>query len=93
MSVLAWCGEHGVSAPSFYVWRQKLAQRDMRRALRRKSLLPIEIFPPAVDESHAPLEIELPSRAKVRVGPGCELELLRQVLTILWQDLGGAEGC
>jgi hypothetical protein len=82
MCVAAWCDEHGVSAPSFYVWRRKLAQRDARRKSYRPSLLPVEIIPCAA-ESCAPLEIELPSRVRVRVGPACELEFLRQVLTVL----------
>jgi len=82
MSVQGWCDEHGVSAPSFYVWRWKLAQRDARRKSHRPSLLPVEILRPAA-ESCAPLEIELPSRVRVRVGPACEWELLRQVLALL----------
>ena len=89
MSVRAWCGEHGVSAPSFYLWRRKLA----RRKSRRPSLLPVEIIPSMADESRAPLEIELPSRARVRVRPGCDLELLRQVLAMLQQDRREVEGC
>jgi hypothetical protein len=83
MSVQAWCDEHGVSAPSFYLWRQKLAKRDARRKSGRPSLLPVEIIRSGVDESRAPLEIELPSRVKLRVRPGCEPEFLRQVLMML----------
>ena len=88
MSVVAWCGEHGVSAPSFYVWRQRLAQRKRRRP----QLLPVEIIPSAMDENAKALEIELPNRVRVHVRPGCELEFLRQVLTMLQQDRE-AEGC
>ena len=91
MSVVAWCEEHGVSAPSFYVWRRKLAQHDARRMSRRPSLLPVEIIPPTADESHAPLEIELPGQARVRVRPDCDLELLRQVLAMLQRP--EAEAC
>ena len=93
MSVLAWCDEHGVSAPSFYVWRRKLSQPDARRKSRQPSLVPVEIIPPAVDDSRAPLEIELPSRARVRVWPDCDLELLRQVVATLQQDRPEAERC
>lgn len=93
MSVLAWCDEHGVSAPSFYLWRRKLAKRDAGRKSCRPSLLPVEIIPSMADESRAPLEIELPSRARVRVRPGCDLELLRQVLAMLQQGGREAEGC
>jgi hypothetical protein len=93
MSVRAWCGEHGVSAPSFYIWRRRLAKLAAERKLRRPQLLPVEIVPSAADENVTPLEIELPSRARVRVRPGCDLELLRQVLTMLQQDRQEAEGC
>jgi hypothetical protein len=55
------------------------------------SLLPVEIISSAADASA--LEIELPSRAKVRVRPGCELALLRQVLTLLLPGELEAEGC
>ena len=93
MSVHAWCGVHGVSAPSFYAWRQKLAKRAARRKSRRPPLLPVQIIPSVGGESVAPLEIELPSRTRLRVRPGCELELFRQVLTMLRQDRQEAPGC
>lgn len=93
MSVQAWCGEHGVSAPSFYIWRRRLAKLAAERKLRRPQLLPVEIVPPVAYESIAPLEIELPSRARVRVRPGCDLELLRQVLAMLQQEKREAERC
>lgn len=93
MSVAAWCGEHGVSAPSFYVWRQRLAQRHADRKLRRPHLLPVEIIPAAAAKAPSALEIELPSQVTVRIGPGCDLELLRQVLTMLQPDRREAEGC
>ena len=89
MSVVAWCGEHGVSAPSFYVWRQRLAQRKRRRP----QLLPVAIIPSAAAENTSALEIELPNQVKVRVQSGCELELLRQVLLMLQQDRRETEGC
>jgi hypothetical protein len=93
MSVSAWCGKHGVSAPSFYVWRQRLAKRKAARKLRRLPLLPVEIISPKAEERGVLLEIELPGLVKVRVRSGCEVELLRQVLTMLDADRGEAEGC
>ena len=93
MSVVAWCRQQGVSAPSFYVWRQRLAKRVAERKLRGPQLLPVEIVPSAAGESDAPLEIELPSQVRVRVRPGCDVELLRQVLTMLQQDRREPEGC
>jgi len=92
-SVLAWCGEQGVSVPSFYAWRQRLVQRDAERRLGRSSLLPVEIISSVAGESGSALEIEWPGGMKVRVRPGCELEILRQVLTMLRQTEQEAERC
>ena len=93
LSVVAWCAQHGVSAPSFYVWRQRLAQRAAQRTRRGPQLLPVEIISSAMSPNTSALEIELPNQVKVRVRPGCELELLRQVLTMLQPDRREAEGC
>jgi transposase-like protein len=41
MSVAAWCGKHGVSAPSFYVWRQRLAKRGAARKSGQLPLVPV----------------------------------------------------
>lgn len=93
LSVLAWCEKRGVSAPSFYVWRQRLAKRDAERKRRRPQLLPVEIIPSAADETASALEIELPNQVRVHVRLGCKLELLRQVLTMLQQGRRETEGC
>jgi hypothetical protein len=92
LSIAAWCGQQGVPACSFYAWRRELAKRDAQRP-SPLPLLPVEILASAAGESVVALEIELPSRAKVRVRPGCELELVRQVLTMLRQVEPEAEGC
>lgn len=93
MGVAAWCRKHGVSAPAFYVWRQRLAKRDAAGRLRRLSLLPVEVIGSAPDPRLAALEIELPSQVRVRVGPSCELGLLEQVLKILTPERPEAERC
>ena len=92
LSVTAWCDKHGVSAPSFYVWRQRLAKRGAGRQVRRLPLVPVEIISSGSDQ-RVVLEIELPRQVKVQVRSGCELELLRQVLTMLGADRQGVRGC
>lgn len=93
LSVAAWCSQHGVSAPSFYVWRRRLAEHGARRQMQRLPLVPVEIISSTTDRGIVALEIELPSQVKVQVRSGCELELLRQVLTMLDQDRREADGC
>ena len=63
-----------------------MVKRDADRKLRQPQLLPVEIISSATDESASVLEIELPNQVRMRVGPGCGLELLRQVLRMLQQD-------
>jgi len=55
--------------------------------------LPVEIISSVAGESASALEIEWPGGMKVRVRPGCELEILRQVLTMLRQTEQEAERC
>ena len=93
MSVLTWCGQQGVLVSSFYAWRRELTKRDAQRQSTSAPLLPVEIVASAADASASAVEIDLPSRAKVRVRPGCERELLRQVLTLLVQVEQEAAGC
>jgi transposase-like protein len=90
--VAAWCGKHGVSAPSFYVWRQRLAKRGAGHPVPRLPLVPVEIISPGTDQGVV-LEIELPGQVRVQVRSGCELELLRQVLTMLGADQREVPGC
>jgi hypothetical protein len=91
--VAAWCQQQGVSAPSFYVWRQRLAKRRAASRARRLPLVPVEIVSSAANLSIMALEIELPSQVRVRVRPGCDLVMLRQVLKLLGFDRQEPERC
>lgn len=87
VSIRQWCHRHGVSEPSFYFWRRELA---LRSRYQGAPLVPVEVSPSPA--SRFDLEIELPGRVLVRVGRGCDAELLQQTLTLL---SGGqeAESC
>jgi hypothetical protein len=79
-----------VREPSFYSWRRELAQRDGRQ--RGPQLLPVELISGPISGSAA-LEIELPGPVKLRVPPGCDLELLRQALLLLLPGREEAKAC
>lgn len=86
LSIRDWCDRHGVSEPSFYFWR-----REQRRELSPQ-IVPVEVAPP-VAGSRWDVEIELPGQIVVRVGPGCNPDLLRQALTVLHGGGPEAEPC
>ena len=92
MSIRAWCERHGVSEPSFYFWRRELAQRREQRREARPQIVPVEVTP-SVAGSRCDLEIELPGQIRVRVNPGCNLDLLRQALALLRAGIPEAEPC
>jgi transposase-like protein len=88
VSIRQWCQRHGVSEPSFYFWRRELAQRSRHQG---PQLVPVEVSPSPA--SRFDLEIELPGRVMVRVGRGCDAELLRQTLSLLFGSGQEAEPC
>jgi hypothetical protein len=91
LSVAAYCRHIGVSEPSFYQWRRKLegaagpAEKSddgrVRLSSPEFSFLPVQV----VGLGNAPLEIVLPNGVVVRVPPGCDRALLREVVR-LWED-------
>ena len=92
MSIRDWCDRHGVSEPSFYFWRRELARRQEQRQELSPQIVPVEVAPSGAG-SHWELEIELPGQFVVRVSPECNLNLLRQALTVLRDDGPEAEPC
>lgn len=92
MSIRVWCDRHGVSEPSFYFWRRELERRREQRQELGPQIVPVEVAPPTAG-SRGGLEIELPGRILVRVGPECNLDLLRQALTVLRDGGPEAEPC
>ena len=92
VSIRDWCERHGVSEPSFYFWRRELARRREQRQDASPQIVPVDVTPP-VAGSRWGLEIELPGQIVVRVGPECNLNLLRQALTVLRDGGPEAETC
>jgi hypothetical protein len=77
--VAAFCAAERVSVPAFYEWKRKLASPSAEVRKRRVdgflSGSSAQAFLPVRIEGTAPVEIELPNGARVRV-PSQDLEAL-----------------
>jgi hypothetical protein len=82
LSPAQFCAAEGVSLPSFYSWKRRLAAEASPAADDPgPPLLPVRLQAPA-----APVELVLPSGAVLRLAPGCDLAFVRLLLAAL----GGA---
>lgn len=90
------CGEHGLSEPSFYGWRREIGRRDQERAAARARRPQAEKAAEAtaepafvkikVDGGVSPLpaiEVVLSAGRVLRVREGFDAELLRQLVRLL----------
>ena len=87
LSPAAFCAHEGVSLPSFYSWKRRLAAENSDAAEtacgqdHQPRLLPVRLQPPSV-----PVEVVLPNGAVLRLRPDCDLPFVRSLV----QTLGGA---
>ncbi len=72
----AFCGERGLSAYSFYVWRRKLSCKS-----GAVDFALIETRPAANDET--PLELIFVTGERLRIGRGVDAATLRTTLTAI----------
>jgi transposase-like protein len=84
-TVRAFCGEHGLSEPSFYAWRRTLAER-VQLAVEAKpgvlpAFVPVRVAPNSAATSV--LEVVAGSGRVVRVPPGFDAATLRSLLAVL----------
>jgi transposase-like protein len=79
-SIKAFCRSHGVSQPSYFAWRKKLAPGKRTKA--RPDFLPVQVLPQAAVQSSG-IEIVLDRGRRVRVKPGFDRQLLSDVLAVL----------
>lgn len=92
------CAAHGLSEPSFYAWRREIARRDHENtpppkpALRSVAPTPsagtplpafVEVTVAAEASAPAPVEVVLANGRRIRVPPGFDADLLRQLLRVL----------
>ena len=85
LSVVAFCASEGVSQPSFYWWKRRLATESADAATPRHSakdaaavLLPVRVGPPCLA-----VELLLPGGATLRLLPGCDLAFVRCLVDAL----------
>lgn len=85
LSAVAFCAKEGVSAPSFYAWRQRLRRPPVEPAARPAlppadvaRLVPVRVLPGA-----APVEVLLPAGVVLRLAPGCDLDFVRTLVAAL----------
>jgi len=85
MSPAQFCAAEGVSLPSFYSWKRRLAAEPLDVAAGQgpgqdlgPRLLPVRLQPPS-----AALEVVLPTGAVLRIPPGCDLALVRSLVAAL----------
>lgn len=92
LSARAYCGEHGLKANSFYVWRRELRRRDGEAAPAGAGAEPaaalrtqprfVALQIPRAD-GQAPIEIVLPGGAVVRVNGHADQATIAGVLRAL----------
>jgi transposase-like protein len=75
-TIRAFCREHGINAPSFYTWRQRLREQPVRFALGDTRPIP----PPSPGQ---PIEVVLASGDRLLMA--ADAATLRLVLNILRQ--------
>jgi hypothetical protein len=93
LTVRDFCAEHQLSEPSFYAWRSEIDRRDQQRKVRS---VPTTALPPADGATPAfiklaidggastpAIDIVLSERRKLRVRPGFDADLLRQLVRLL----------
>jgi hypothetical protein len=83
LSVKDFCASEGVSVPSFYSWKRRLAPTAAGGCASgpgsSPSFIPLRLVPDAA----APLQLVLPSGVVLRVGPDCDEQLLCRILALL----------
>lgn len=85
LSVRQFCRQEGLSAPSFYAWRRRLASRTAPPACQedtKPAFVPVEITA-SEGQAEPALVVQLASGTKLRVHAGCPPELLRTTVEAL----------
>lgn len=94
LGIRAYCRQHGLNGPSFFVWRKRLglkAPADSRPTVRTSSASPartaatpafVAVDVPATPATPA-LTLHLPGERRLDIAEHCQPALLRSVLAVL----------
>jgi hypothetical protein len=87
LSPAQFCAAEGISLPSFYAWKRRLAAETLRPADQapaaeaRPRLLPVRL--PAASTA---VELILPTGAVLRLPPGCDVAFVRALVQVLGEE-------
>ena len=88
LSVRQFCKQEGLSEPSFYSWRKKLATCDSPKDNKVKEPASSDFIAVSLPETHsAGLELILSSGNTLRIGPSVDNETLTRAISVL-QEAG-----
>jgi hypothetical protein len=80
----AFCAAEGVSLPSFYSWKRRLAVEAQDTANEPTASAPRPLLLPVRLPSACPgVELVLPGGAVLRLTPGCDLTFVRSLVAAL----------
>ena len=81
VSVPRYCREHGLSQPSFYVWRRELQRRDGEGGSPATAggFVPVAVLPDECRAGGEPRLLDGPGRLEVMVSPGVVIGLREDV--------------
>lgn len=87
LSPAAFCAAEGVSLPSFYSWKRRLATEAIENTTQHNTtqdpatfLLPVRVVG---SSSSTSVELVLPCGAVLRLVPGCDLAFVRSLVVAL----------
>ena len=87
LSVVQFCKMRGVSKPSFYAWRKKLAESPSLGKLEPPAFAQVAVLPNMFVDGSAnsspSITIQMPNEVRIEVPPGADRRLLREVLAAL----------
>jgi transposase len=84
LSVRAFCRRRRLSEPSFYTWRRVLRERGLLHDELATAATPVFMkFAVNADAAALPIDLVLADGRIVRVRPGFDPDLLRQLLRLL----------
>ena len=86
LSVRQFCQKEGLSEPSFYSWRKKLAQADDAETDKQEKLSSSAFIEVSIPKNNpAALELVLNSGNTLRISSGADSTTLNDVISVLQQ--------